>query len=68
MLSDLIYNPSSGVVLTKYEIVTELEPDLSCHGNGEEERSEEERTADYYKYIKSGKCGEGKGGELVQKH
>ena len=66
-LSDLNYNPGSGVALPEYEIVTELEPDLSCHGNGEQERSEEERMADYYKYIKSGKCGEGKEREMSAK-
>jgi pre-rRNA-processing protein TSR4 len=66
-LGDLNYDPSSGVVLPEYEIVTELEPDLVSHGNGEQERSEEERMADYYKYIESGKCGERKGGELSTK-
>ena len=67
MLGDLNYDPSSGVALPEYEIVTELEPDLTSHGNGEQERSEEERMADYYKYIESGKCGEGKGGEMSAK-
>jgi pre-rRNA-processing protein TSR4 len=66
-LGDLNYDPSSGVVLPEYEIVTELEPDLVSHGNGEQERSEEERMADYYKYIESGKCGEGKGRERSTK-
>ena len=56
-MDHLNYNPSSGVVLPGYEIVTELEPDLTSHGNGE--RSEEERMADYYKFMKSGKCGSG---------
>ena len=66
-LGDLNYDPSSGVALPEYEIVTELEPDLTSRGNGEQERSEEERMADYYKYIESGKCGEGKGGEMSAK-
>ena len=66
MLGDLNYSPCSNVVLPEYEIVTELEPDLTSHGNGEQERSEEERMADYYKYIKSGKCGKG-GKELNAK-
>ena len=65
-LGDLDYNPSGGVVLPEYEIVTELEPDLTTHGNGEQERSEEERMADYYEFIKSGKCGAA-GGELKAK-
>ena len=65
-LGDLNYSPSSGVVLPEYEIVTEVEPDLTSHENGEQERSEEERMADYYKFIKSGKCGKG-GGELNAK-
>ena len=47
-LGNLNYNPSSGVALPEYEIVTELELDLTSHGNGEQERSEEERMADYY--------------------
>ena len=63
-MGDLSYNPSSGVVLPEYKIVTELELDLTSHGNGERKRSEEERMADYYKFIKSGKCG---GGELSAK-
>ena len=66
-LGDLNYDPSSGVALPKYEIVTELEPDLTLHGNGEQERSEEERMADYYKYIESGNSGVGKGGEMSAK-
>ena len=65
-LGDLNYDPSSGVVLPEYEIVTELELDLASHENGEQERSEEERMADYYKFIKSGKCGAA-GGELKAK-
>ena len=67
MLGDLNYDPSSSVVLPEYEIVTELEPELTSHGNREQERSEEERMADYYKYIESGKCGVGKGGEMSAK-
>ena len=60
-LGDLNYSPSSGIVLPEYEIVTEVELDLTSCGNGEQERSEEERMADYYKFIKSGKCGKGEG-------
>ena len=65
-LGDLNYSPGSGVVLPEYEIVTEVEPDLTSHENGEQERSEEERMADYYKFIKSGKCGK-EGGEITAK-
>jgi pre-rRNA-processing protein TSR4 len=66
-LGDLNYDPSSGVVLPEYEIVTELEPDLASFGNGEQEWSEEDRMADYYKCTESGKCDEGKGREMSAK-
>ena len=66
-LGDLNYDPSSGIVLPEYEIVMELELDLTSHGNGEQEWSEEERMADFYKYVESGKCGVGKRGEMSAK-
>ena len=62
-IGDLKYAPSKGVVLPEYEIVTELEPDLTLIGNGNPERSEEDRMADYRKFINSGRCVDsGKGG------
>lgn len=54
----LSYDPSAGVVLPEWEVVTEPEPD--GHGKGEE-RSEEERMKDYEEYVK-GKAGMGGAG------
>lgn len=48
-LGSLGYNPSSGVVLREWDLVTEQEP-KECSGKGKE-RSEEERMADYMKYM-----------------
>lgn len=45
----LTYDPSSGVVLSEWEVVTEPEPE-GC--DKEEERSEEERMKAYKEYIK----------------
>ena len=62
-VGSLKYSPSKGILLPEYEIVTELEPDCMSLGNGKPERSEEDRMADYHKFIKSGKCVDGgKGG------
>ena len=49
------HNPGSGVLLPKFEIVTEPEPEVLEQTT--EERSEEERLEDYFKLVKSGKCG-----------
>ena len=62
-VGDLKYNPNMGISLPEYEIVTELEPDLTTLGNEKLERSEEECMADYHKYIKSVRgVASGKGG------
>ena len=71
-IDELNYSPSGGILLTEYEIVTELEPDLTSLWNGKQERSEEERMADYHKFIQSGKgkgveSGKGGAGELSAK-
>jgi len=49
------HNPGSGVLLPEFEIVTEPEPEVLEQTT--EERSEEERMEDYFKLVKSGKCG-----------
>ena len=51
-LSDIGYDPSLGVALPLFEIVTELEPDLSSLEK-QPERNYEERMADYHKFIRS---------------
>lgn len=51
-LSDIGYDPSLGVALPLLEIVTELEPDLSSLEK-QPERNDEERMADYHKYVRS---------------
>ena len=51
----VLYNPGSGILLPEFEIVTEAEPEILEQST--EERSEEDRMEDYYKLVKSGKCG-----------
>ena len=52
---EVTYNPSYGVCLPEFLLVTEEEPAVE-EGEGEgEERGEEERMSDYYKFVKSGK-------------
>lgn len=50
-MSDLTYDPTLGVVLPELEIVTEVEPDITSLEK-KSERSEEERMAEYLKFIK----------------
>ena len=50
---EVTYNPSYGVCLPEFLLVTEEEPAVE-EGEGEE-RGEEERMSDYYKFVKSGK-------------
>ena len=51
------YDPSVGVTLPLFEIVTEPEPDVSSL-EGQQERSVEERMADYHKYVSTQKLSE----------
>ena len=51
-ISKLTYEPSSGVALPEFEIVTEDEPEVKIKPH---ERSEEDRMKDYYKYVQSEK-------------
>lgn len=46
----LSYDPSAGVSLAEWELVTEVEPE-ACW-KGAEERSERERMADYERYVR----------------
>jgi pre-rRNA-processing protein TSR4 len=59
----LDYDPSSGVVLPEWEVVTEPEPRGSGQG---EERSEEDRMRDYEAYVKDLKGGAGGGAWSVE--
>lgn len=64
-LSDLTYDPSYGVCLLEFEVVTEEEPMVKENHIGD--REEEERMRDYHKFVKSGKYHDhSKGGKRVQ--
>ena len=52
--SDVTYDPSYGVCLPEFILVTEEEPSVVVEGEGGE-RAEEERMRDYHKFIQSGK-------------
>lgn len=65
-LSDTTYNPSYGVCLPEFEVVTEEEP--ATKEREVEERKEDERMRDYHKFVQSGKyCSHSKeGGKQLQ--
>lgn len=58
----LDYDPSRGVLLDELEIVTENEPPEAPGAGREAERSEEERLADYRKFVSSDKYSDIEGG------
>ena len=51
---DVTYNPSHTVCLPEFVLVTEEEPPVTAASEVGEERGEEERMKDYYKFVKSG--------------
>lgn len=51
-LSELSYDPSYGLILPEFEIVTEDEPEIKKQPL---ERSEEERMKEYYRFVQSEK-------------
>jgi pre-rRNA-processing protein TSR4 len=67
-LNDLTYDPSYGVCLPEFVVVTEEEPAMVMEGQGEE-KGEEERMREYHKYIQFGKYRDhsSKGGKQVKK-
>lgn len=64
--SDVTYDPSYGVCLPEFEVVTEEEP--AVKEGKVEDRKEEERVRDYHKFVQSGKyCSHSKeGGKQVR--
>ena len=62
-LSELTYEPSSGVALPEFEIVTEDEPEEKTKLH---KRSEEDRMKDYHKFVQSEKYQGHAGGDNAE--
>ena len=68
--NEMTYDPSHGVTLPEFEVVTEEEPAVAREGQAVGERGEEERMREYYKFVQSGRYRDhsrGEGGKLAKK-